>query len=178
MMRVRVSTPADFARVQALVFGMHARALAATGRDVTARLPLIFPSLASAAAFAAPTSHFWVAVDEDAATEIVGAISIIGGEGDAGVAADGGVVAGGAAVAELNAFYVADAHQRRGVGARLMEAALAFCRASGVKRVDLTSNRGHYDAAIAFYARRGFVETREYEVAPGIVLVDMALELR
>ena len=158
---IRAATPADFLRVRALVFSSHARAMAAPGRDVTSRLPLIFPSLESEAQFSAPSSHFWVAEGADAS--ILGAISIIS-DADPGIA-------------ELNAFYVAEGHQRRGIGARLMEAALGFCRAGGVKRVDLTSNVGVYDAAIAFYKRLGFKHKREYEVGSGIVLVELELEL-
>ena len=160
---VRVAVPADFTNIRSLVFGAHMRAL--LPHDVTSRLERIFPSLANADAFAAPANHFWVAVDEGADDAVLGAISIISGEG-------------GPDAAELNAFYVHDAHQRRGHGAKLFDAALAFCRASGVRRVSLTSNKGHYDAAIAFYERRGFTRTAEFAVAPGIVLVEMALELR
>jgi len=160
---IRTATPADFLRIQSLVFAAHTRALAP--HDVTSRLPLIFPSLSSADAFAAPASNFWVAVDESEPDAVLGAISIIVGEG-------------GADAAELNAFYVADAHQRRGLGARLMDAALAFCRAAGVRRVALTSNVGHYEPAIAYYEKRGFARTKQFEVAPGIVLVEMELELR
>jgi threonine 3-dehydrogenase len=162
---VRAAAPADFPGVQALVFSSHARALAAPGRDITPRLPLIFPTLAKANLFTAPSSHYWVAVSPNGA--IVGAISIIMVEG-----------APPPAAAELNAFYVAEDHQRRGVGARLMGAALAFCRAAAVGVVSLTSNRGHYDPAIRYYERLGFHHVKEYEVAPGIVLVDMELALQ
>ena len=160
---IRAAAPSDFARIQSLVFGAHTRALAP--HDITARLPLIFPSLASAEAFAAPANRFWVAVEEGADDAVLGAISIIVGEGGEGAA-------------ELNAFYVAEAHQRRGLGARLFDAALAFCRAAGVRRIGLTSNVGHYEPAIAFYERRGFARRRQFEVAPGIVLVKMELELQ
>jgi GNAT superfamily N-acetyltransferase len=161
--RVRAATPADFSRVQALVYTSHARALAAT-RDVTPRLPLIFPTLSTAELFSAPTSRYWVADTGAEDIEIVGAVSII--------------MEDNPAVAELNAFYVAEGCQRQGVGARLIGEALSFCRERGVKRVELTSNQGHYDAAIAYYLRLGFKQEKPaYEVAPGIVLVDLALEL-
>jgi GNAT superfamily N-acetyltransferase len=165
--RIRAALAADFAVVQSLVFGMHARALAATGHNVASRLAQIFPSLESAAAFGAPGCQCWVAVGDAADSggdALLGAITIIKGSG-------------GGDAAELNAFYVDSAHQRRGIGARLMDEALAFCRGAGARRVTLTSNRGHYDAAIAFYKRRGFAEVREFEVAPGISLVEMELKL-
>lgn len=165
--RVRAATPADFSRVQALVYTSHARALAAT-RDVTPRLPLIFPTLSTAELFSSPTSHYWVAELEETGAEgidIVGVVSII--------------MEDTAVVAELNAFYVAKEYQRQGFGARLIGEALAFCQERGVKRVELTSNQGHYDAAIAYYLRLGFKQEKPtYEVAPGIMLVDLALELR
>ena len=108
----------------------------------------------------------YVAVEEGAAGgALLGAISIILGEG-------------GADAAELNYFYVVDTHQKRGLGARLMDEALAHCRAAGVRRVSLTSNVGHYEPAIAYYGKRGFVRTKQFEVAPGIVLVEMELELQ
>jgi GNAT superfamily N-acetyltransferase len=114
-------------------------------------------------AFVQPAVHTWVAADEGAGGAVVGAICLVAGAGDA---------------AEVNAFYVAGAHQQRGIGARLMDAALGHCRAAGVRAVRLTSNKGHYDPAIAFYGRRGFVQTREFEAAPGIVLVQMELALQ
>ena len=164
-MRVRAAKPSDFQAVQTLVFDSHASALSARGYDVRARLPQIFPTLASADLFTAPTSHYWVAEAEEGGGDarVVGAISIIS-PGPA------------AAVVVLNAFFVAT--QRRGVGSRLMTTALAFCRAAAVKTVKLTSNRGIYDAAIGYYKRLGFRALREYEVVQGIVLLDMELELR
>ena len=165
-MRIRVATPLDFPGVQELVFTSHVRALSAT-RDVTPRLPLIFPTLASPQLFTA--GHYWVAVEPaegGGGERLLGAISIITG-----------VSEGDPAAAELNAFFVAAGYQRRGIGARLMGAALAFCAAAGVARVELTSNVGHYNPAIEYYERLGFTRTREYEVAPGVVLVDMALQL-
>lgn len=160
---LRAATASDYPHIRALVFGMHTRALAPL--EVATRLPLIFPPLASAEDFLSPAHHSWVTEEEGTAGGISGAISIILGEG-------------GADAAELNYFYVADAHQRRGLGARLMDEALAFCRAAGVRRVGLTSNVGHYEPAIAYYGKRGFARTKQFEVAPGIVLVEMELELQ
>lgn len=155
---IRAASPSDFSAIQALVFGSHIRALAPI--DVSARCPLIFPSLATAEAFSNSFTHFWVAAADDA---VIGAISIITNDD--------------ARPAELNAFYVADAHQRRGIGARLMAEALGFCRAAGVRKVELTSNKGHYDNAIVYYLRLGFTHVKEYPVGYGIVLVDLELEL-
>jgi threonine 3-dehydrogenase len=156
---VRAAVPTDFAGVQALVFSAHAHALSTPERDVTPRLPLIFPTLASVDLFSSPCAHYWVA---DLCGVIVGAISVI---------------TEGAGAAEVNAFFVDAGHQRRGLGARLIGEALSFCRAAAVERLHLKSNRGHYDPAIRFYERLGFRRTREYEVAPGVVLVDMELQL-
>ena len=50
----------------------------------------------------------------------------------------------------------------RGVGARLMDATMTFCRARGYKRVWLTTFAG-LDAARKLYDRHGFVETGTFE---------------
>jgi methyltransferase-like protein 6 len=160
---IRGASPSDFSGIQHLVFSSHARALSTPDRDVTARLPIIFPTLASLEAFSRPACHYWVALDGGS---VVGTVSII-------VPDDASDPAG----VELNAFYVAPGYQRRGVGTRLMSDALSFCRASCFRKVSLTSNVGHYDAAIAYYTRLGFQRTREYEAMPGVVLVDMELPL-
>lgn len=162
--RVRTARPSDFPAVQSLVFSSHAKAMAAIGRDVSSRLPMIFPSLASAEEFIKPASQGWVAFEDGADDAILGAITIISSPDPL--------------VAELNAFYVQEGHQRRGIGGLLVEAALHFCRSAGVRRVELTSNKCHYDPAIRYYERLGFQHVKEYEVAPGIVLVDLVLELK
>ena len=162
--RTRVALPADFASIQSLVFGSHAEALSKSGKDVTSLLPVIFPTLTCLEEFMRPTSHYWIA-EEAGANEIIGAISIIRSAEDP-------------RTVDLNAFYVREKCQRSGVGAQLMGCALEFCRASDICRVELISNRGCYDPAIAYYQRIGFQLLREYEVSPGIVLVDMALELK
>lgn len=139
--------------------------MATGGHDVRGILPFIFPTLAEPGEYSKPSSHYWVAVD-NTSSSVIGTISIIS---DAVTTNR----------AELNAFYVQSGYQRCGVGAQLMTEALGFCRTSGIKTVELTSNKGFYDPAIRYYERLGFTRVREYEPerAPGIVLVDMVLEL-
>lgn len=155
----------EFYAVQSLVFSLHTKATLAVASDVDmpALLPLIFPNLADAVAFAKPTSHCWVAVEDDSA--IVGVLTIMTSTDDS-------------STAELNAFFVRPEYQRRGLGSELMQTGLAFCRGSGISRVTVCSNKGIYDPAIRYYEKLGFVHVREYTVSPGIVLVDLQLQLK
>jgi GNAT superfamily N-acetyltransferase len=168
---IRRAVRADFTAVQSLVFGTHERVLAAAGHDVSGRLPFIFPSLANAEEFSKPAALFWIAEPRSLGSargvggaSILGAISVITSGDDT-------------TTVEINAFYVLESLRGRGIGASLMDTALAYCRESGVHRVELTSNKGFYDAAIRYYEKRGFKNVKEYEVAPGITLVDLLLEL-
>jgi GNAT superfamily N-acetyltransferase len=86
---------------------------------------------------------FWTAAEDD---EIVGGIAIDGSHTpDA---------------ARLRFFIVDDSHRGKGVGERLMHAALEFCRSAGHRRVFLTTFVG-LDAARKLYERYGFVLTDE-----------------
>lgn len=79
------------------------------------------------------------------------------------LAEQGGVLVGSIAVvrpqdsaAQLRWFLVDPAVRGAGVGRRLMDEALAFCRASGARQVFLWTVAG-LDAAARHYQRAGFV---------------------
>ena len=61
----------------------------------------------------------------------------------------------GGPAAWLDELYVADAHRGRGVGERLVEAALRVARERGCVALDLEVEPGH-DAATRLYERLGF----------------------
>ena len=63
----------------------------------------------------------------------------------------------------LEDLYVRDAARRRGVGAALLEGAVAAALARGARRVELDVNE-HNPAALALYERAGFAISRK---APG-----------
>lgn len=81
----------------------------------------------------------WLARDGE---NIVGAIVIDGGDADA----DG---------ARLRWFILDPAYQGRGLGNRLMDEAMSFCRRVGFKRVYLTTFSG-LKAARHLYEKHGF----------------------
>src|SRR4051812_48827493 len=81
---------------------------------------------------------FWVARDDD---QVVGCIAIDGR---------------GAPQARLRFFIVDDARRSKGLGERLMRAALGFCRDAGFRTVFLTTFAG-LDAARTLYERHGFL---------------------
>ncbi|MFO0579239.1 MAG: GNAT family N-acetyltransferase [Polyangia bacterium] len=60
-------------------------------------------------------------------------------------------------VFELRKMYLVPAARGLGLGARLFDACLAFCRAHSARHVVLDTIDGMKDA-IAFYERRGFVQ--------------------
>jgi GNAT superfamily N-acetyltransferase len=72
----------------------------------------------------------------------------------------GGIFISGSRAAEENGrlrwFIVDPAYQGRGLGRRLMEAAMAFCREKGFRRVYLTTFEG-LTAARHLYEKHGFV---------------------
>ncbi len=66
--------------------------------------------------------------------------------------------------AELHRLYL-DAHLRgRSLGRALVEAVLAWCRAEGIRHLVLWSDT-RFDRAHALYARMGFRQTGERELA-------------
>ena len=79
---------------------------------------------------------------------IVGSIAIVSGDGD---------------IAQLRWFLVEPDCRGLGIGARLIDEALSFCRATGRSGVFLRTVTG-LDAAARLYARHGF---RLTESAPG-----------
>ncbi len=97
------------------------------------------------AGFREDADGFWVARSEDG---LAGSLSIHGRDADA----DG---------ARLRFFITDPAYQGRGVGARLMDAAMTFCDGAGFARVWLSTFEG-LDPARRLYERHGFrlVETQ------------------
>ncbi len=66
----------------------------------------------------------------------------------------------GGLCAEIESMHVAEAHRGRGVGARLLDAAVDTARQAGCYRVQLTSNKARADAH-RFYLRHGFEASHE-----------------
>lgn len=62
--------------------------------------------------------------------------------------------------AEIKRMYVAKDRRGSGLGARLLDKALAFCKESGFKRVVLDTHAAQADAQ-ALYKSRGFEVTHE-----------------
>ncbi len=61
---------------------------------------------------------------------------------------------------EISTFYVQPRHQGKGIGKRLLSAALKHCRETYVKSVWLTTNAEN-DPAIDFYLAQGFEHVGE-----------------
>ena len=61
---------------------------------------------------------------------------------------------------EIATFYVQPRHHGKGIGKRLLNAALDHCRAQNAKSVWLTTNAEN-DPAIAFYLSQGFEKVGE-----------------
>ncbi len=61
---------------------------------------------------------------------------------------------------EISTFYVQPRHHGKGIGKRLLSAALEHCRETCVKSVWLTTNAEN-DPAIAFYLAQGFEHVGE-----------------
>ena len=94
---------------------------------------------------------------------------------DGGVQGTCAVMPHGPGTLELAKMAVSEAARGRGYGDRLMEAAIAFARAAGARRLMLVSNT-RLAPAIRLYRKHGFVEvpvedTQEYARA------DIQLEL-
>jgi GNAT superfamily N-acetyltransferase len=85
---------------------------------------------------------------------------------------DGDRPVGFLAAHELDEYlYIAEvsvgqSHQRQGVGARLIDAAISYARHAGFGAVSLTTYR-HLSWNGPFYARLGFVEIDPAEAKPG-----------
>ena len=74
-----------------------------------------------------------------------------------------GVQATGENIAELRRLRVTTGCRRRGVGAKLLEHAINFCRRRGYLKVVLDV-RIERDAAIAIFEKFGFVHARTHEI--------------
>lgn len=98
------------------------------------------------AAFQPERDGFWAA---DVDGEFAGAIAIDGHGGSDG--------------ARLRWFIVDEKHQGRGIGKRLLDAALSFCRDAGHNLVYLWTFKG-LDRARALYERAGFRLAEEHAV--------------
>ena len=100
---------------------------------------------------------------DDSAAQIATYIS----RGDVLVARDGELVighlqideTGDAGVFELKSMAVTEQRQREGIGARLVEAALAYCRAHNGRRL-IVSTAAADTGNLRFYQRRGFRMSR------------------
>jgi ribosomal protein S18 acetylase RimI-like enzyme len=66
----------------------------------------------------------------------------------------------GCSEVEISTFYVQPHHHGKGIGKRLLNAALQHCRDKAVKSVWLTTNAEN-DPAIAFYLAQGFEHVGE-----------------
>ena len=100
---------------------------------------------ADLAAFLTPDDRLWCARQED---RVVGALAIDGSHG-------GTSGPPGKTDAHLRWFIVAQALQGRGLGRRLLQAALAFCRAREFRSVYLWTFAG-LDPARRLYEAQGF----------------------
>ena len=104
---------------------------------------------------------FWLAMMND---KIVGAVAIDGNEAKT-------------SGARLRWFIVAPEYQGRGVGQRLLEEAVTFCRAANIRRLYLHSFAG-LDAARHVYEKFGFVLREEKQDKTwGRVVTEQTFEL-
>jgi GNAT superfamily N-acetyltransferase len=86
----------------------------------------------------------------------------VGGQVAGGIVIDGGRADGEGS--RLRWFIVDPAYQGRGLGGRLMDAAMTFCREKGFRRVYLTTFAG-LDAARHLYEKHGFTLCGEEDAA-------------
>lgn len=106
-------------------------------------------------------SHFWVAeVSPATGPEVVGMIGLLRASENA---------------AEIRRLRVHPQYRQRGVGARLVEEALAFCRDYGYLKVILDT-RIERAPAVALFERFGFQHNRSRDVN-GKVVMDFYLDL-
>jgi GNAT superfamily N-acetyltransferase len=114
------------------------------------------------AAFDPRRDGFWVVRDDAAA--VIGSISIVGPR-----ALD--------SPARLRWFIVDERMQGRGLGRKLMQSAMQFCRDAGHRCVTLTTFAG-LDAAAALYAAHGFRLTDEHvDCTWGVPVTEQRYEL-
>jgi GNAT superfamily N-acetyltransferase len=80
---------------------------------------------------------------------------------------------------KLDKLYIDPHHQRRGLGAALLEQAKAWTRKAGRTRLTLQVNR-HNSLALSAYRKYGFVttEARVFDIGGGFVMDDYLMELK
>ncbi len=129
------------------VVELHGRYYGAEwGFDLTFEADIATEIAAFLTRFDSTKDGFWIAWLEDA---MVGSLTI-DHHGDE----DGS--------AHLRWFILEPETAGRGIGTRLMSAAMTFCRDKGYSRVWLTTFAG-LDAARKLYDRHGFIETGTFE---------------
>ena len=84
----------------------------------------------------------------------------------------------GTDAAKLDKLYVAPAHQRRGLGRALFDAARARAAATGARSLSLQVNRGN-TRAVAAYRKWGcaVVEEKIFDIGAGFVMDDYVMEI-
>ena len=113
------------------------------------------------AGFDARRDGFWVATEGD---EIIGGIVIDGAQAPE--------------AARLRFFIVDDAHRGAGIGERLMQIALDFCRQARYRCVFLATFAG-LDPARKLYERHGFTLTDERpDCTWGVQVLEQRFDLR
>jgi len=150
--KVRPATEADFQAIRQLFNeGMREGNVAQndTGADME--------NIAEAYLSDDGHSNFWVAEQEG---EIIGMV---------------GVQNTGQNTAEIRRLRVRADHRRRGIGAKLMEHAVAFCRHHGYLKVVLDV-RVEHEPAIALFGKFAFQLARRRE-ANGRSMLDFYLDL-
>jgi N-acetylglutamate synthase-like GNAT family acetyltransferase len=85
---------------------------------------------------------------------------VAGAEGEGEFAGCIGVAAKGENSAQIRCFLVVPGHTGRGLGKRLLNEALSYCRERGFSRVYLWTVRG-LDAAAHLYRKAGFAMVEE-----------------
>lgn len=129
------------------------------GWDHTFEAYVARPLAEFALSYDAERERIWLA---ESAGRVVGSIAIVDAGGDD---------------AQLRWFLVEPECRGMGVGTRLIDEALAFCRATGRRRVFLWTVRG-LEAAAHLYARAGFRVTESLPGEPwGAAVVEQRWDL-
>lgn len=150
--------PGDLGRVTTLHGALYADEY---GFDVTFEAYVALTLGEFARAVRPGQDRLWIAERGD---EVVGSIGIIGREGNA---------------AQLRWFLVHPSARGRGLGWRLLEESLAFCRAARYESVYLWTVHT-LEAAARLYTAAGFRLTEEKDLAPlwGQMLAEQRYDLR
>jgi ribosomal protein S18 acetylase RimI-like enzyme len=108
------------------------------------------------------TTARMLALIEDPEQHIVVSQNAEGIDGFIRVSAKSAAPVPGCSEMEIATFYIQPRHHGKGIGQRLLAAALAHCRASGAVSVWLTTNAENHPA-IGFYLAQGFEKIGETE---------------